>query len=185
MSGDSLTGQGGLFQQPDGGSTPTSPLQPRELTLKVISRSEARRLWLEKHYLHRDVPGASIEFGVFSPQEELVGGLCFSAWVVWAPTGGRPSSWELRRMWLDDRCQKNSESRCLRVSARLISKIAPHVREIIAYADPAQGHKGTIYKAAGFRDDGWREPSSKDGYGNTKERSITRKRKYVLWIWSR
>jgi len=185
MSGDSPT-QGALFQQGDGGASPTSPLQqlkPRELTLKVISRAEARRLWLEKHYLHRDVPGASLEFGVFSPSGEIVGGLCFSAWVVWAPEGGRPAAWELRRMWLDDRCQKNSESRCLRVSSRLIKAIAPHVKQIVAYADPGAGHHGIIYRAAGFLDQGWRYPSSKDGYGNTKIKSETRKRKYLLELY--
>lgn len=180
MSGDSLTSQGGLFQQPDGGASPTSPLQPKQLTLKVISRSEARSLWLEKHYLKRDVPGASLEFGVFSPSQELVGGLCFSAWVVWAPEGGRHSCWELRRMWLDDRCMRNSESRCLRVASRLIRKLAPHVKQIIAYADPGAGHHGIIYRAAGFIDQGWRYPSSKDGYGNKKIKSETHKRKYLL-----
>ena len=181
MSGDSATGQHGLFQQADGGSIPTSPLQPRELIVRVISRDEAKRLWLDKHYLHRDVLGASLELGVFSPDNVLVGGLCFSAWIVWVPKGGRPDKWELRRMWLDDRCAKNSESRILRVASRIIRKLAPHVRQIIAYADPTKGHRGTIYKASGFRDDGWREPSNKDGYGNTKKRWVTKKRKFILF----
>jgi hypothetical protein len=184
MSGDGPISQGALFQQGDGGANPTSPLHPKQLTVKVISRQEARKLWLYHHYLKRDVPGASLELGVFSPESELVGGLCFSAWVVWAPAGGRPDAWELRRMWLDDRCQKNCESRILNISIRhFICKLAPHVKRVIAYADPEQGHKGTIYKAAGWRDEGWREPSSKDGYGSTKIKSETRKRKFVCELY--
>ena len=185
MSGDSPTGQGTLFQQGNGGSSPTSPLQPRELIVKVISRNEAQRIWLDKHYLHRDVPGASLELGVFSPAHELVGALCFSAWVVWAPKGGRPKTWELRRLWLDDRCKKNSESRVLRVASRIIEKIAPHVREIIAYADPDAGHKGIIYRAAGFRFCGMTSVSFSNSYGNTKKVSYSHKYKYSLWLWKK
>lgn len=179
MSGDSLIGQGDLFQQVDGGSIPTSPLHPKQLVVKKISRLEAKQIWMNKHYMHRDVPGASIELGIFGG-DELVGACCFSAWVVWAPKGGRPHTWELRRFWLDDRCQKNSESRIIRICARMVKGIAPHVLKIIAYADPGAGHRGTIYSAAGFRQQKDAGLSDGNAYGNTKEISKTAKRVWIL-----
>lgn len=186
MSGDSLTGQGDLYQQVDGGSSPTSPLQPlhpKQLIIKVISRDEAKKIWLYNHYLKRDVPGASLELGIFSPDNELVGAACFSAWVVWAPKGGRPHTWELRRFWLDDRCIKNCESRILSICCRkFVKSLAPHVVNVLAYADPGAGHKGIIYKAAGFRYDGEAGLSAGNAYGNTKVISRTKKRRYVLWL---
>jgi hypothetical protein len=131
------------------------------------------------------VPGASLELGIFSPEHELVGAMCFSAFVAWAPVGGRPKTWELRRLWLDDRCAKNSESRVLRIGAKIVSKLAPHVREIIAYADPGAGHRGIIYRAAGFRFCGMTGVSAKNPYGNTKKVSMSQKYKYSLWLWEK
>ncbi len=183
MSGASPTGQGALFQQGGGGSSPTAPLHPKQLTVKVIRREEAKRIWLENHYMHRDVPGASLELGIFSPDGDLVGAACFSAWVVWTPKGGRPHTWELRRFWLDDRCIKNCESRILAICCRkFVHRLAPHVISVLAYADPGAGHKGTIYKAAGFRFDGEAGLSDGNSYGNTKIVSRTKKKRYVLWL---
>lgn len=179
QGGDGPTGQGDLFQQVDAGSIPSSPLHPKQLIVKVIPNTEAAKIWKEKHYLHRDVPGASIQFGVFAPSGEIVGAICFSAWVVWAPEGGRPDKWELRRLWLDDRCQKNSESRVVGIALRTIQKLCPHVKQIIAYADPEAGHKGGIYKAIGFRYEGMTEVSEGNSYGNTKEVSRSSKHKYI------
>lgn len=56
-------------------------------------------------------------------------------------------------MWLsDERCARNSESRVLSIACRVwVRRLAPHVRQIVSYSDVEKmGHKGTIYKAAGF-----------------------------------
>ncbi len=55
---------------------------------------------------------------------------------------------ELRRFVLEDWCPRNSESRVLAVTFRLLRKRGVHV--VLAYSDPAVGHTGTIYRATGF-----------------------------------
>jgi len=142
------------------GSNPILPLQlqPKQLRLQVISHQTAKNIWLTKHYLKRDYSNPALEFGVFSPDlKEIVGAISFSARLGGSVLGGTPHIWEIRRMWLsDERCAKNSESRVLAISCRMIKKLAPHVRQIVSYADrKKQGHKGTIYRAAGFVFDGW------------------------------
>ena len=55
---------------------------------------------------------------------------------------------ELTRMFLFD-SPKNSESRALGLAERWIKKNRTESR-LIAYSDTAQGHNGTIYKAANW-----------------------------------
>lgn len=57
---------------------------------------------------------------------------------------------ELNRMAFDEYLGKNSESRCIAVTIRLIKKNAPHVKWILSYADGTQCGDGTIYRASGF-----------------------------------
>jgi hypothetical protein len=65
-----------------------------------------------------------------------------------------PSLWnemlELNRMAFDDYLPKNSESRCIAISIRLIKKNAPHIKWILSYSDGTQCGDGTIYRASGF-----------------------------------
>lgn len=168
------------FQPGQGGSTPTPPLQFRPKQLRIEPIENAARIWLTKHYLKRDVPGLSLTLGVFAPGRELVGAVGFSEWVPFAPAGGRPNSWELRRLWLDDRCQKNSESRVIRVALAIVKSLAPQVTKVIAYADLGHGHKGTIYRASGFVFDGETEVNTSNSYGSTKNIQRTIKRRYVV-----
>lgn len=69
---------------------------------------------------------------------------------------------ELRRLYLVDDTPRNAESRVLGVMLRALRKLG--VRCVLSYADPAHGHVGTIYRAAGF-----------------KYLGTTAKRKHVLW----
>ncbi len=55
----------------------------------------------------------------------------------------------LTRLWLDDEMPKNSESKTLGFVARVMRQ-RTSVKFMIAYADPSQGHTGTIYQAAGW-----------------------------------
>jgi len=45
----------------------------------------------------------------------------------------------------------NSESRALALAAKWVRQNMPDIHRLIAYADPARGHAGTIYRAAGWR----------------------------------
>lgn len=57
---------------------------------------------------------------------------------------------ELNRMAFDDVLPKNSESRCLSISFRLIKKYAPHIDWILSFSDGTASGDGTIYRAVGF-----------------------------------
>ena len=51
---------------------------------------------------------------------------------------------ELNRMAFDDYLPKNSESRCIAYSIKLIKKNAPHIKWVISFADGCQCGDGTI-----------------------------------------
>ena len=52
--------------------------------------------------------------------------------------------------FFDDYLPKNSESRCIAISIKLIKKNAPHIKWILSYSDGAQCGDGSIYRASGF-----------------------------------
>ena len=58
---------------------------------------------------------------------------------------------ELNRMAFDDYLPKNSESRCISISIKLIKKNAPQIKWILSYSDATQCGDGTIYRASGFK----------------------------------
>jgi hypothetical protein len=53
-------------------------------------------------------------------------------------------------MAFDDILPKNSESRCIAISIKLLKKNAPHIKWIISYSDASQCGDGSIYRASGF-----------------------------------
>lgn len=188
ISGDSTNGSAPDDLSGEGGSIPTSPLQvyqPKELRLEPIEHYVARKIWLEQHYLHRDYAGATLEFGVYPPdRSSIIGAIGFSSRLGGSVKGGKPDTWEIRRMWLSDHhCARNSESRVLAVSCRLVKKLAPHVRYIISYSDHTlQGHKGTIYRAAGFTYSGETGGSSWLSNPSHKTADAHSKKRWVKWL---
>jgi hypothetical protein len=57
---------------------------------------------------------------------------------------------ELNRMAFDSVLPRNSESRAISQSIKLIKKNAPHIKWIISFADGCQCGDGTIYRASNF-----------------------------------
>ena len=55
----------------------------------------------------------------------------------------------LARLYLADDLPKNSESRVLGLVIRLLRRHTA-VKFLVSYADPAAGHVGTVYQAAGW-----------------------------------
>lgn len=53
-------------------------------------------------------------------------------------------------MAFSDLLPKNSESRAIAISIRLLKQKAPHLKWIISFADGCQCGDGTIYRASGF-----------------------------------
>ena len=57
---------------------------------------------------------------------------------------------ELNRMAFADWLPRNSESRAIAISMRLIKKHYPHIEWVVSFADATQCGDGTIYRASGF-----------------------------------
>ena len=143
-----------LFQDEDSGSIPTSTLQYKIIP---ISYGIAKAVYAKHHYLadkdfmnirsygalYDGVILGSISFGL--PNAKEMKGLFTK--------DNQSGVFEIVRLAFDDRCPKNSESRLIGISIKLIRK-AEQVKLIISYADTGQGHEGIIYKATGFKDRG-------------------------------
>jgi len=150
LRADSSVAELPLFQGEDGGAIPTSALQ---LKFRSITSQTMNDVVVKNHYAHRAVP-SSWSFGCFN-DGELMGVISF----------GKPASphlcrgicgeenagrvYELNRLWLDDKCPKNSESRFISWSIRELSKIRPHLI-LVSYADTGANHNGAIYAATNW-----------------------------------
>ena len=106
----------------------------------------------ERHYLKSMPPAAIENYGVYD-HDQLVGGVVITAG---ARNGHRLLSGAdhsavatVARLWIEDEVGKNAESRVLSVVARLVAR-DHRVKMLLSYADPAAGHRGTIYMAAGW-----------------------------------
>jgi len=108
---------------------------------------------VESHYAHRKCP-ITWAFGAFF-ENNLEGiitigkppslNICIGAL-------GRENMekiWELNRLWMSDKCPKNSESRFIGWVLRELKKINPPI-VLVSYADTEQKHIGTVYKATNW-----------------------------------
>lgn len=152
------------------------------LLLRKAEPGEGRSLmaWIaERHYLKCCPPGyiAALEF---LAGQERVGAMLL----------GRPTSreldprqvLELTRMYFVDHAPRNTESRALAMMRAWVRKWMPHVRLLLAYSDPAQGHTGTVYAADGWapfgrtkhaRGCGWRSRAGR------RDQPVTPKQRWV------
>ena len=147
--GDDITVLYPLFQEENGGSIPTSPLQLNLIVISPRLAGELNRLW------HSVLP----ETILFNIQ----GGICYGAeyqekWyavAIWTkPIAANrlkdgDKMLELRRLAIADNAPKNTASRMLSIMRKLIKKRFPDIKKLISY-QAEEHHTGTIYKAAGW-----------------------------------
>lgn len=133
---------------------------PKEIKLKVIPAKIANDFVVKHHYSKSYVQNSSLHFGAFLGNN-LHGVLSYGSSMVKSKTinlvdtgENNHQAWnkflELNRMAFDDVLPKNSESRCIAISIKLIKKNAPHIKWIISYSDATACGDGTIYRASGF-----------------------------------
>ena len=111
----------------------------------------ARSLLVSEHYLHTMPAGTHLTFGVFDGAS-LSGAMTLGV----GPTNGhrlvqgagRDDCLTLTRFFLDDRLPRNSASRVLGIVMRMLRRHTT-LLFVLTYADPARGHTGAIYQAAG------------------------------------
>jgi len=131
-------------------------------TVEHISFSDTVRSFLRKwHYADHVAVQAKETFGLFRVGvflPELVG-VC----IYTRPAGPAAAQkyypqdpdkcLELRRLCLIDDTPKNAESFFVSRTLRWLSKNSEW-KFVVSYADPEQGHRGTIYRASNFRYEG-------------------------------
>ena len=132
----------------------------KEIVVKVIPSKIANDFVRKNHYSGKVVNNSKLHFGVFlsgilhgvmsygppMDKSKVIGlvdtGLTYNqAW---------NSMLELNRMAFDDVLPKNSESRALAISFKLLKKNAPHIKWILSFSDATASGDGTIYRATGF-----------------------------------
>ena len=140
-----------LFQMTGGSSILTSPHQ---LRFEVVEKKTAAMAYSKWHYFGDKGFLASVNFGVFF-EGRLVGAISYG--IPNAPKmkglfdmKSQKYFLELTRLALSEECPKNSESRTIAITIKLLRKLRPDIKGIITYADTKQGHTGVIYKASGF-----------------------------------
>jgi adenine modification enzyme len=124
-------------------------------SVDLIDRERANRIIMANHYSRRIYAASTVHLGVHIAGE-MVGVLQYGfamnpASADSVVAGTLMSEYlELNRMWLDDRAPRNSESKALAYSIRLIRRHKPQVKWIQSFADERCGLFGTVYQAAGF-----------------------------------
>lgn len=127
----------------------------KEIIVKVIPSKIANEFVKKYHYSGKVVPNSQLHFGAFL-DGKLHGVMSYGASINKKGTMNlvKNTGWneflELNRMAFDDYLPKNSESRCIAYSLKLIKKNAPHIKWVISFADGCSCGDGTIYRASNF-----------------------------------
>ena len=127
----------------------------KDLVVKPILAKNARALIKRLHYSGKVVNNSVLNFGVFL-NNRLEGVLQFGSPINKKGTIKlvKDTQWnsilELNRMAFSDRLPKNSESRAISVSLKIIKKQYPHIDWVLSFADATQCGDGAIYRASGF-----------------------------------
>ena len=157
MRGDSIRVVHPLFQAEGDGSTPISSLQLIFDWMDVGKALELNKLW------HSMLPALTNHFSCKAIGASYAN--TYYAVALWGP----PISWnfnnkgyyELRRMAISSDAPKNTASRMLKIMRIMICKARPDVVRLISYQDTGV-HRGTIYKASG-----WKPVGRRRGYKTT------------------
>ena len=127
----------------------------KEIVMKVIPAKVATPFMKAHHYSGKVVNNSTLHFGVFL-DGQLHGVMSYGPSLnkskilpLVAGTGWNEYL-ELNRMAFDSVLPRNSESRAISMSIKLLKKYAPHVKWIISFADACSCGDGTIYRASNF-----------------------------------
>ena len=128
----------------------------KDIIVKVIPSKLANDFIKKYHYSGKVVNNSKLHFGCFL-DERLHGVMSYGSSINKKGTinlvaGTQWSGFiELNRMAFDEVLPRNSESRCIAISMRLLKKNAPHIKWVISFADGTQCGDGAIYRASGFK----------------------------------
>jgi len=123
-----------------------------ELIMDSCGSRDIEPLITTYHYLHR-MPAGILKCFILLESNNIipVGGAVFS--------NGRiqydGKYLDFSRLWIDDRCPRNTESKFIAFCIKKLQKEFSNFEGIVTWADPKQGHTGTLYKACNFIFDGY------------------------------
>ena len=127
----------------------------KEIVMKVIPGKVAAPFMRQHHYSGSVVNNSVLHFGVFI-DGKLHGVMSYGPSLDKSKIIGlvRDTGWneflELNRMAFDAVLPRNSESRAISMSLKLIKKHAPQIKWVISFADATSCGDGTIYRASNF-----------------------------------
>lgn len=127
----------------------------KEIEVKVIPAKIAVPFIKKHHYSGKVVNNSCLHFGVFL-DNKLHGVMSYgpsldkSKIMSLVDGTGWNEFLELNRMAFDDVLPRNSESRAISMSIKLIKRNAPHIKWIVSFADGCSCGDGTIYRASNF-----------------------------------
>ena len=127
------------------------------LDIRTVNRNDVMPFFTEHHYLATPPTNTQSYLGIFY-NNELIGTITYGyptgppAYKAIAKNNGvsilTPQNvFELTRLYIKDVGVKNMESSVISKANDIINKNFPNVKAIVTYADPSQGHVGTIYQA--------------------------------------
>ncbi len=153
------------YQAGDGGATPTVALfRKQDYEVREVSLAFAQEFTRLHHYSKGGSNTRVLTTGLFRrgrlEESEAVGITWWLPPTKSASMAHAPSNWNTvlacSRLAILDEVPCNAESFLLRHSMRFINRKRWPV--LISYADDWSGHKGTIYKAAGWTESGKTAP---------------------------
>ena len=127
----------------------------KDITMKVIPGSVANPFIRAHHYSGKVVNNSKLHFGVFL-DGQLHGVMSYGpsldkSKIIGLVEGtGCNEFLELNRMAFDSVLPRNSESRAISMSIKLLKKYAPQIKWIVSFADACSCGDGTIYRASNF-----------------------------------
>ena len=128
-----------------GGSSPTSPLH-----IQLVSHHIAKEFVEKWHYSKRMPTGKNINYGAYIDNQlyaVIVYGIGINPYQ--AKFLGCESVVEIKRMCRTEPKKDIPLSRIISLTSKWARK-EMWFDVIVAFADPEQGHEGTVYKASGF-----------------------------------
>lgn len=157
------------IQLTGGGSTPTSPLQYCIEPARYEAAKEFVEFW---HYSHRMPTGKNVCFAL-RREGEIYAMIVYGIGVnpYQASFLGVKECAEIKRMCRREPKEDYPLSRFINLTTKML-KSQMSFQAVVAFADPEQGHEGTVYKAAGYEHKGMSnaEWHLEDEEGNKRHR---------------
>jgi len=126
----------------------------KKIKIIPIKSVTAREFIKKHHYSGKICQNSQVHFGCIY-EENIVGVLQYGPStdkrrMATNLNVGMNEFLELNRMAMVEYAPKNSESRCISVTLKILKKQYPFLKVIISFADACQCGDGTIYRASGF-----------------------------------